>query len=326
MIPAASARSRMVAASKPRSANWLRAASSTSPRRCRRRLGGFFHPARPGVVHGEGGPGGVPAGRGGRGQAIEDQRGDALRDGARPRRGLPPPRQARLQRGPVQHMAQDPQIHPFLDRVHRGGRADQGAPEPVQAGRLGMHHGLEAGAGRGRRVEHGDLQGRLMPERDRGDLQGKRPQGRQRVRGDGSELPHDADEVSVVVLDQLDRDGFLGLEVVVEAAGQDPGRRRDLAHRGVRVPVGGEQASRRVQDLGAPARPGGQGRLGHGRCGRGHHAIIRLNRCPPGQPAPIRAVTSPTGSSPHAAHHRRCRAAPPAPAAALRGRRHSAVE
>jgi hypothetical protein len=102
-----------------------------------------------------------------------------------------------------------------------------------------------------------------MPERDRGDRLGVGPQRGQGIRGDRAELPHHADEIGVVRLDQLDRDRFLGLEVVVQAAGQDPRRRRDLAHRGVRVPVRREELGGRPEDLVAPAYPAGQGRPGH---------------------------------------------------------------
>ena len=216
-----------------------------------------------------------------RGQAVEDQRGDALRGRPRPGWCLPPPQQARVQGRPVQHVPQDAQVNPVLDGACLGGRADQAAPQPVNAGRLGVDHGLEAGAGRGRRVEQADLQGRRMPERDRGDRLGVGPQGRQGVLGDRAELPDHADEIGVVRLDQLDRDRFLGLEVMVKTAGQDPRRRRDLAHRGVRVPVRREEPGGGGQDLVAPAHPGGQGRPGQWRGGRGHPALSR-------RPAPSR--------------------------------------
>jgi len=41
------------------------------------------------------------------------------------------------------------------------------------------------------------------------------------MRPAGIELTHGPGEISVIILDERDRDGFLGVEVVIEAASQD---------------------------------------------------------------------------------------------------------
>ena len=103
--------------------------------------------------------------------------------------------------------------------------------------------------------------------------------------GRAGRLPHRADEIGVVGLDQLDRDRFLGLEVVVQAAGQDAGRRRHLAHRPVRVPLGREELGGPREDLVAPAHPAGHGRPGGLTMGTRPPGHYRPARCLADQPA-----------------------------------------
>ena len=61
----------------------------------------------------------------------------------------------------------------------------------------------------------------------------------------------DAVQVGVIAPDQLDEDGFLGVEVVVEAAREDARSVGDLLQRGTKTGRR-DDGVRRLEDLGAP--------------------------------------------------------------------------
>ena len=63
------------------------------------------------------------------------------------------------------------------------------------------------------------------------------------------DLP-DAIQIGVIAPDQLDQDGFLGFEVVIQASREDPGGVRDLLEGGAQA-RGGDQRGRRFEDLGS---------------------------------------------------------------------------
>ena len=63
----------------------------------------------------------------------------------------------------------------------------------------------------------------------------------------------DAVQVCVIAPDQLDEDGFLGFEVVVEAAREDARSIGDLLQRSTKTRRG-DDGVRRLEDLGAPRR------------------------------------------------------------------------
>ena len=137
---------------------------------------------------------------------------------------------------------------------------------------------VRAGPPGGWHVVHGDLQRRPVPERHLGDLAGEQPQRRHRVRLDGGEVPCGPDKVLMVVRHELEGDCLLGLEVVVDAALEDARRRRDLAHRGARVPVGREEVRGRPQDLVTATRRATLWQLGCHAWRLGHILIIGAAR------------------------------------------------
>ena len=63
------------------------------------------------------------------------------------------------------------------------------------------------------------------------------------------DLP-DAIQIGVIAPDQLDQDGFLGFEVVIQASREDPAGVRDLLE-GSPQTRGGDQRRRRFEDLGS---------------------------------------------------------------------------
>ena len=63
----------------------------------------------------------------------------------------------------------------------------------------------------------------------------------------------DAVQVCVITPDQLDEDGFLGVEVVVQAAREDARSVGDLLQRGPKAGRG-DDGVRRLENLGAPRR------------------------------------------------------------------------
>jgi hypothetical protein len=60
----------------------------------------------------------------------------------------------------------------------------------------------------------------------------------------------DAIQIGVITPDQLDQDGFFGLEVVIQASREDPGGVGDLLEGGAQT-RGGDQRGRRFEDLGS---------------------------------------------------------------------------
>ena len=128
--------------------------------------------------------------------------------------------------------------HRLLDR---GGRALRELDELLVRGARRLVEGelqrgaMADGAARDRRAELDDPLG-----------DGLRGPARRASAADLS----DAIEIGVIAPDQLDQDGFLGLEVVIEAARQDAGGVGDLLEGGAQA-GGRDQGRGRVEDLGA---------------------------------------------------------------------------
>jgi hypothetical protein len=125
--------------------------------------------------------------------------------------------------------------------VHRGGRALRPLDQLlVRAGRRLVEGELQRGA-----VAHGAVRdlGRELDD----PLRGRR---RQRLVEPLAGDVADVIEIGVVAPDQLDQDRFLGLEVVIEAARQDPCGVGDLLEGGAQT-RGRDQRSGGLEDLGS---------------------------------------------------------------------------